>query len=66
MKHSIGIVTLLGFIIFVSAPGNAEEGGGGHYTPGGAATLIDLLPTEPGFILQPIYLHFSGDAGVPR
>ena len=24
------------------------------------------MPTEPGFILQPIYLHFSGDAGVSR
>jgi hypothetical protein len=47
----------------------AEEGGVGHVVPGSAATIIDLVPTEAGFIVQPIYLHYEGDAsastGVP-
>ena len=42
----------------------AEEGGAGHYTPGGVATLIDLAPTEPGWIIQPLYLNYQGDVSV--
>jgi hypothetical protein len=62
MKHLFKIITLAGLLVLACTPGRAEEGGGGHYVPGGAATLIDLLPTEPGFILQPIYLHYKGNA----
>jgi hypothetical protein len=62
MKHWIKVITLAGLLILVTGPGHAEEGGGGHYAPGGAATLIDLLPTKPGFILQPIYMNYQGDA----
>lgn len=39
----------------------AAEGGAGHYLPGGLATLIDLPPTKPGWVVEPIYLHYSGD-----
>lgn len=62
MKHRIIVIILTGLVVFAPGPGQAEEGGAGHYTPGGAATLIDLLPTKPGFILQPIYMNYSGDA----
>lgn len=27
------------------------------------ATLIDLAPTKPGWVIAPAYLHYSGDAG---
>jgi len=40
----------------------AAEGGTGHYLPGGAATLIDLPPTKPGWVVEPIYLHYEGTA----
>ena len=40
----------------------AAEGGTTHYLPGGTATLIDLAPTQPGWVVQPIYLHYSGKA----
>ena len=60
------VITLAGLLVVASGLGFAEEGGGGHYAPGGAATLIDLLPTEPGFILQPIYFHYRGDAGASK
>ena len=62
MKHPFKIIAIAGLLILVTVIGRAEEGGGGHYAHGGAATLIDLLPTEPGFIVQPMYLYYTGDA----
>ncbi len=44
----------------------AEEGGAGHYMPGSMATLIDTPPTKPGWVLETIYLHYSGDAPISR
>ena len=40
---------------------HAEEGGTGHYSPGALATLIDLPPTQPGWVVQPLYLRYDGD-----
>jgi hypothetical protein len=40
----------------------AAEGGTTHYLPGGTATLIDLAPTKPGWVVESIYLHYEGDA----
>ena len=40
----------------------AEEGGFGHHVPGGKSTMIDLLPTKPGWVLETMYLHYEGDA----
>jgi hypothetical protein len=37
----------------------AAEGGTEHYLPGGTATLIDLAPTKPGWVVEPIYLHYD-------
>jgi len=36
---------------------HAKEGGVGHVVLDSAAKIINLVPTEAGFILQPIYLH---------
>ncbi len=44
----------------------ASEGGTTHYLPGSAATLIDLPPSKPGWVVEPIYLHYSGDASASR
>ncbi|MCU0751445.1 MAG: transporter [Akkermansiaceae bacterium] len=41
---------------------HAEEGGSGHVVPGGKSTLIDLLPTKPGWVFEAVYLHYEGDA----
>ncbi len=42
----------------------AEEGGAGHYMPGGAGTLIDTPPTKAGWVIAPIYMHYSGEASL--
>jgi len=39
----------------------AEEGGGGHYTPGATASFIDALPYEPGFAYVNQFLYYGGD-----
>jgi hypothetical protein len=44
----------------------AVEGGTGHYIPGGTATLIDLAPTKPGWVVEPIYLNYGGSAAASR
>jgi len=62
MKLWAKVITIAGLLALGCSHANAEEGGAGHYTPGGAATLIDLMPTEPGFILEPVYLKYNGDA----
>ncbi len=47
--------------LFISAPALASENGSGHYLPGTAATIIDMAPTKPGWVVEPIYLHYQGD-----
>jgi len=59
---------LLGFglasCLLMSAHALASEGGTGHYVPGAVATMIDLAPTQPGWVIEPIYLHYEGDVGL--
>jgi hypothetical protein len=50
----------LGLLMLCPAA-NAEEGGTGHYAVGGVATLIDAAPTQPGWTVQPLFLHYDGD-----
>jgi len=39
----------------------AEEGGAAHYLPGGAATMSDLAPDKPGWVIEAMYLHYNAD-----
>ncbi len=39
----------------------AEEGGGGHYTPGGTASFIDALLDKPGWAYANQGLYYGGD-----
>lgn len=38
----------------------AGEGGTSHVLPGANATLVDVLPTTPGWFFKPMYLNYSG------
>jgi hypothetical protein len=44
----------------------AGEGGVGHDIPGSMATLIDLPPTKPGWVIETAYLHYKGDVSASR
>jgi hypothetical protein len=52
--------------VLVPPIASASEGGTGHYVPGSVATLIDLAPTQPGWVIEPIYLHYEGDADLSQ
>ena len=41
---------------------HAAEGGAGHYVPGSLATLIDLPPTQPGWVVEAAYLRYDANA----
>jgi len=64
MDYSVSRAVFLAVILVVLAPvaGRASEGGTSHYLPGTAATLIDLVPTQPGWVIEPMYLHYENDA----
>jgi hypothetical protein len=59
-----GLGIVAGFLF--SSATMATEGGTSHYLPGAAATLIDLAPTQPGWVIEPIYLHYEGDVGTEK
>jgi len=45
----------------ISIPVSAEEGGAGHYVPGSAATLVDVAPSQPGWVIQPLFLYYDAE-----
>lgn len=59
------LIASCGVVVFAASL-TAEEGGTGHYAPGSLATLIDLPPTQPGWIVQPLFLHYEGEAARTR
>jgi len=40
---------------------SAEEGGAGHYVPGSAATLVDVAPSQAGWVIQPLFLNYNAE-----
>jgi len=58
--YNCGLNLLAAGIFLTCSPALAEEGGGGHVAPGGVATLIDTAPSRPGWIVEPIFVHYKG------
>ena len=65
-------VTLLATAVLLSPlpmprPAVAGEGGVTHVVPGATATMTDLPPTSPGWIIKPMYLNYkaSQSATIP-
>ena len=63
--HTLPALALIGAMAAPCAT-LAAEGGTTHYLPGGTATLIDLAPTKPGWVVERIYLHYGGNASASR
>jgi len=67
LRSTFVLLVTIGLWAFTTIPPlKAEEGGAGHYVPGGLATLIDLPPTQPGWVVQPLFLHYEGEASRSR
>jgi hypothetical protein len=60
-RDSMAGLAIIGCFL-ISQGAIAGEGGTTHYLPGAVATMIDLAPTQPGWVIEPIYLHYEGDA----
>jgi len=65
LGHAAGGLGLV-FCALVPLSAAATEGGTSHYLPGAVATLIDLAPTQPGWVVEPVYLHYEGAAGTKK
>ena len=63
MKHPLSATLSIITLGLLTAPCVfAEEGGAGHHVPGSKSSLIDLLPTKPGWVVEGMYLHYDGNA----
>ncbi len=62
ISHSKKLIAVTFASLVSSTAVVAEEGGTGHYAIGGVATMIDLAPTDPGWLVQPLYLNYEGSA----
>jgi len=62
MRHvKVSLMVMVGSLL-LPGPAYAAEGGTGHYNPGAMGTLIDLPPTQAGWVLEAGYLHYEADA----
>jgi hypothetical protein len=50
-------------VLTLAAPIRAEEAGIGHYQPGATASFIDALPDKPGWIVESLFMNYSGNYG---
>jgi hypothetical protein len=66
VAKSMTLVGLLALTILVSLPTHAEEGGSGHYMPGGTASFIDALIGRPGLGVINSFTFYDASAGVTR
>jgi hypothetical protein len=60
LKRAVARLGVLSCLLF-SQSAAASEGGAAHYMPGALATLIDLFPTQPGWVAEAIYLNYEAD-----
>ncbi len=57
---------LVMFAVLVPLSAHAEEGGSGHYMPGGNASFIDCLPGKPGLAVADFFNYYDGSAGASK
>ena len=63
---SITLGVIVTIAIFVPLSTHAEEGGSGHYAPGGNASFIDTLPGKPGLAIANFFNSYDGSASVSK
>ena len=63
---SMTLVALVALAILVPLSAHAEEGGSGHYTPGGTASFIDTLPGKPGLAIANFFNFYDASASVSK
>jgi hypothetical protein len=69
MRFAFGVVLIAAIFLFSSTAPRAEEGGSGHYFPGGLSSSIDLLPdstnfSQSAFAIYNASLYYHGAGGL--
>ena len=65
VRHVI-LFTFVTIAILVPLSTHAEEGGSGHYAPGGSASFIDTLPGKPGLAIANFFNSYDGSASFSK
>jgi hypothetical protein len=63
---SMTLGALVMFAVVVPLSAHAEEGGSGHYMPGGMASFIDTLPGKPGLAVANFFNYYDGSASATQ
>jgi hypothetical protein len=63
---SMRLTAFVVLAILIPFSAHAEEGGSGHYLPGGAASFIDTLPGKPGLAVANFFNFYDASAGASR
>jgi hypothetical protein len=63
---SMRLTAFVVLAILIPFSAHAEEGGSGHYLPGGAASFIDALPGKPGLAVANFFNFYDASAGASR
>jgi hypothetical protein len=63
---SMRLTAFVVLAILIPFSAHAEEGGSGHYLPGGAASFIDTLPGKPGLAVANFFNFYDGSASTSR
>ena len=63
---TITLVVLVTVAILIPLSAYAEEGGSGHYAPGGSASFIDTLPGRPGLAIANFFNSYDGSASFSK
>ncbi len=61
MLASLAAVTIL-----IPLSVTAEEGGGGHYLPGGTASFVDTLPDKPGLAVANVFNYYKANVSASK
>jgi len=63
---SMTLGTFVALAILVPLSAHTEEGGSGHYAPGGNASFIDTLPGKPGLAVANFFNFYDGGASASK
>jgi hypothetical protein len=61
---TLGVLVALTILVPLSA--YTEEGGSGHYLPGGAASFVDALPGKTGLAIANYFTYYDASATLSR
>ena len=64
--RNVTLIALLTSIMLVPLSVHGEEGGSGHYAPGGNASFIDTLPGKPGLAIANFFNSYDGSASFSK